>query len=62
MVYKVVEFRGTPRIKISEEVGKITLPGGKQTLRVYLIDSVSPSFDVLCLAKEENEIIEKLQS
>ena len=35
MVYKVVELQGTARMKFSEEIGKITLPGPKSVLRVY---------------------------
>jgi len=57
MVYKVVEFKNTPRIKISEEIGKITLPGAKQTLRVYTNDTEHASFDILCLAEEQDDMI-----
>lgn len=35
MVYKVVEFDNTPRMKFSEEIGKITLPGPKSVLRIF---------------------------
>lgn len=36
MVYKVVEFQGTPRMKFSEELEKITLPGPKSVVRVFI--------------------------
>jgi len=49
MVYKVVEFQGTPRMKLSAEMEKATLPGPKTILRVYVEDEVTPSFDLLCL-------------
>ena len=52
MVYKVCEFRGSPRIKISEEPGKSTIPGSKKILRSYGLDK-KPLFDVLCLSSEE---------
>jgi len=50
MVYKVCEFKGTPRIKISEEPGKSTIPGRKSILRATL--KGRPVFDVLCLGTE----------
>ena len=50
MVYKVVEFQGTPRMKFSEEIGKITLPGPKSIIRVY--GDNGPVFDLLCLSNE----------
>jgi len=51
MVYKVCEFKGTPRIKISEEPGKSTIPGAKSVLRA-LDENGAPKFDILCLASE----------
>lgn len=35
MVYKICELKGIPRIKLSEEPGKSTLPGSKQVLRQF---------------------------
>ena len=52
MVYKVVELKGTSRMKFSEEIGKITMPGPKKVCRVYLNDSDKPSFDLICLRDE----------
>ena len=52
MVYKVCEFKGTPRIKRSEEAEKTTIPGSKKVLRAYNTDN-EPIFDVLCLETEE---------
>jgi nicotinate phosphoribosyltransferase len=56
MVYKVVEFQGTPRMKFSEEIGKITLPGGKSVMRVS-DEQGAPMFDLLCLRSEEETLI-----
>ena len=35
MVYKLVEVRGVPRIKLSNEKDKITIPGRKNAYRLY---------------------------
>lgn len=56
MVYKVVEFQGTPRLKFSEEVGKITLPGPKNVLRIFDEEN-NPLFDLLCTATETEEVL-----
>jgi len=55
MVYKVTEFQGTARMKFSEEIEKLCLPGAKSTIRVY-VDDNTPSFDLLCLASEVEAI------
>lgn len=55
MVYKVCEFRGLPRIKISEEPEKTTIPGSKKVYRAFNVDK-EPVCDVLCL--EEENVIE----
>ena len=57
MVYKVVEFQGTPRIKFSEEIGKVTLPGPKSVLRVYKEDK--PIFDLICGSLEAEALLTK---
>ena len=56
MVYKVVEFEGTPRMKFSEEIGKITLPGPKSVLRVFG-ENDTPLFDLLCTTDEVPELL-----
>ena len=53
MVYKLVEIKGVPRIKLSEEVEKTTIPGRKRVLRVFLREDETPEFDVLQLENEE---------
>eukprot|EP00826_Nyctotherus_ovalis_P024017 TRINITY_DN1851_c0_g2_i10.p1 TRINITY_DN1851_c0_g2~~TRINITY_DN1851_c0_g2_i10.p1 ORF type:complete len:444 (-),score=116.27 TRINITY_DN1851_c0_g2_i10:175-1506(-) len=53
MVYKLVSINGTPRIKLSEDIEKVTLPGLKSIYRVYLEDAKKPSFDVIALRDEE---------
>ncbi|KAG7199346.1 hypothetical protein KM043_018192 [Ampulex compressa] len=37
-VYKMVEINGQPRIKLSQEVGKVTIPGKKDAYRLYGTD------------------------
>ncbi|XP_066603799.1 nicotinate phosphoribosyltransferase isoform X2 [Prorops nasuta] len=37
-VYKMVEINGQPRIKLSQEVGKVTIPGKKDAYRLYGAD------------------------
>ena len=56
MVYKVVEFQGTPRMKFSEEVEKITIPGSKSVVRIY-DEADKPQFDLLCLQSEVEQIL-----
>lgn len=34
-VYKMVEINGQPRIKLSQEVAKVTMPGCKSAYRLY---------------------------
>ena len=47
MVYKLVDIKGEPRIKLSDEMEKVTLPGSKSVIRVYLENEETPSFDVI---------------
>lgn len=57
MVYKLVDINGMPKIKLSDEKEKTTLPGEKLVLRVYA-DSGKPAFDMLCLATEADAILQ----
>eukprot|EP01118_Nematostelium_gracile_P018801 TRINITY_DN8495_c0_g1_i1.p1 TRINITY_DN8495_c0_g1~~TRINITY_DN8495_c0_g1_i1.p1 ORF type:complete len:554 (-),score=141.34 TRINITY_DN8495_c0_g1_i1:31-1692(-) len=49
-VYKLVEIKGHPRIKISQEVSKVTLPGKKTAYRLYGAQSY-PIVDMLITEK-----------
>ena len=55
MVYKLVEINGVPKIKLSDEVEKTSLPGKKTVVRVFIEDSTEPAFDVICLPDENFE-------
>lgn len=55
MVYKVCEFKGTPRIKISEEPEKSTIPGAKCIIRAF--SKSKPVFDILCLKSEYDQLL-----
>ena len=37
-VYKMVEINGMPRIKLSQDVNKVTMPGKKSAYRLYGAD------------------------
>ena len=37
-VYKMVEINNQPRIKLSQDVGKVTMPGSKNVFRLYGAD------------------------
>ncbi|XP_054645011.1 nicotinate phosphoribosyltransferase isoform X1 [Dunckerocampus dactyliophorus] len=50
-VYKLVEARGRPRMKISEDPEKSTVPGRKAVYRLVDADG-HPFLDLLCLALE----------
>ena len=51
MVYKLVEIQGVPKIKLSEELEKTTLPGRKSVLRFESGDGKT-DFDVILLESE----------
>eukprot|EP00934_Nitzschia_sp_Nitz4_P006113 Nitzschia sp. Nitz4//scaffold148_size54725//52367//53995//NITZ4_006667-RA/size54725-processed-gene-0.81-mRNA-1//1//CDS//3329536775//6103//frame0 len=51
-VYKLVEWNGKPRIKISQELVKVTIPGRKRIFRLYAKDETTPLVDLMILADE----------
>nr|XP_047144523.1 nicotinate phosphoribosyltransferase isoform X1 [Hydra vulgaris] len=57
-VYKLVELNGIPRIKLSEVVSKVTIPGKKDIYRLYnsdgtaLLDLMTNSFESAPIAGE----------
>jgi len=50
-VYKLVELEGEARIKVSEDIGKMVVPGSKTVYRLYCADG--DMMDLICLAEEE---------
>ena len=50
-VYKLVEVKGIPRIKLSQELNKMTIPGRKQVYRLYGEDGYS-LLDVMVRAED----------
>lgn len=64
-VYKLVavEKNGEiiPKIKISENVEKITTPGFKQVYRFYSLEGKNPLADLVCLHDEQYENTEELE-
>lgn len=55
MVYKICQLNGVPRIKLSEEAEKTTIPAKKVVVRAY--DGDKPVFDILCLASELESLL-----
>ncbi|HEX2988405.1 MAG TPA: nicotinate phosphoribosyltransferase, partial [Chloroflexota bacterium] len=51
-VYKLTVAAGVPRIKVSGDSAKITLPGKKRAFRLYAGDLPTPVVDLLTLADE----------
>ncbi|GAB5358461.1 hypothetical protein AAMO2058_000459700 [Amorphochlora amoebiformis] len=51
-VYKLVELNGEPRIKISQEVAKVTIPGRKNLFRLFNAKNV-PVIDLLMGCEEK---------
>ncbi|XP_048063784.1 nicotinate phosphoribosyltransferase isoform X2 [Megalobrama amblycephala] len=50
-VYKLIEVRGRPRMKMSEDPEKSTLPGRKSVYRLLDTDA-HPQMDLVCLSEE----------
>lgn len=56
-VYKLVECNGEPRIKLSEEIVKVTLPGRKRIYRLYGgMNGKKPLLDLMTLVDEDPPI------
>ena len=55
MVYKLVEINGVPRIKLSQDVGKVTIPGAKEAYRLIGTEGV-PLLDVLVRVGEARPV------
>lgn len=51
-VYKLVEWNGQPRIKISQDMPKVTIPGRKRAFRLYG-NCNQPMLDILLMAEED---------
>lgn len=51
MVYKLVEVNGRPRIKLSQEITKVTIPGDKEAFRLLNADG-EPLLDFLVRSGE----------
>uniref|UniRef100_H2YXI2 Nicotinate phosphoribosyltransferase n=1 Tax=Ciona savignyi TaxID=51511 RepID=H2YXI2_CIOSA len=51
-VFKLVEVNGEPRMKLSEDVGKINLPGKKSVFRLYSEDGLA-ILDLIQLCSEK---------
>jgi hypothetical protein len=51
MVYKLVEINRVPRIKLSQDVAKVTIPGAKETFRLIGGEGV-PLLDLIIRAGE----------
>jgi len=51
-VYKLVEVNGTPKIKLSQDIGKITIPGRKEAYRLIGQEGF-PLLDVMIQAGEK---------
>lgn len=57
-VYKMVELNGQPRMKLSQDVGKVTMPGCKDAYRLYS-ESGDALIDLLQRSVEEAPEINK---
>jgi nicotinic acid phosphoribosyltransferase len=55
MVYKICHLNDVPRIKLSEEPEKTTIPAKKVVIRAF--NDGTPLFDVLCLDMEKEAFL-----
>jgi nicotinate phosphoribosyltransferase len=46
MVYKLVEIDGTPRIKLSQDIAKVTIPAAKEVYRLFGVEGI-PILDLI---------------
>jgi len=58
-VFKLVEINGKPRIKLSENREKVTIPGAKIAFRLY-DDRNVPVVDVMCLENQDEDSLPKV--
>lgn len=58
VVYKLVEINGQPRIKLSEDVGKVTIPGRKKAYRL-VNDEGCPLVDLMIRDDEKPPVAGK---
>jgi nicotinate phosphoribosyltransferase len=56
MVYKLVEIKSKPCIKVSEEVAKITMPGRKEVYRLFGADGI-PLMDFITCGIEPTPVV-----
>ncbi|XP_032689342.1 nicotinate phosphoribosyltransferase isoform X4 [Odontomachus brunneus] len=59
-VYKMVEINGEPRIKLSQEVGKVTIPGSKVAYRLYGTDGYALIDLLQKTSEEEPQVMQKI--
>ncbi|KAF1331295.1 Nicotinate phosphoribosyltransferase, partial [Globisporangium splendens] len=58
MVYKLVEIHGEPRIKLSQDASKVTIPGRKEAYRLVGSNG-SPLLDLMIGCDEKSPVIGK---
>jgi nicotinate phosphoribosyltransferase len=51
-VYKLVEIEGSPRIKLSQDIAKVMIPGQKDIYRIFNTEG-QPLLDLICRRGEE---------
>lgn len=57
-VYKLVDLEGEPKIKLSEDIGKMTIPGRKKAFRLYSKTGI-PILDLLILEDESDPRVDQ---